>query len=111
MELLEKYPEKRYFTIGEVAAAFDVNVSLLRYWDKEFDLINPKKNAKGNRLFSREDIKNIGLVYQLVKVRGYTLEGARQKLAKNKNETLNTAEVTEKLMTLRAELEKIKNHL
>ncbi len=69
-------PEKRYYGIGEVARAFDVNTSLIRFWEKEFDMIQPKKNAKGNRKFTPQDIKSLQLIYHLVKERGFTLEGA-----------------------------------
>lgn len=75
-------PEKRYYKIGEVADAFGVNASLIRFWEKEFKVIKPKKNAKGNRLFTKEDIENFKLIYNLVKERGFTLDGAKQKLKK-----------------------------
>ena len=73
-------PEKRYYKIGEVAKAFNVNTSLVRFWEKEFDIIKPKKNPKGNRLFTQEDIKNFKLIFNLVKERGFSLDGAKQKL-------------------------------
>ena len=73
-------PEKRYYKIGEVSKAFGVNVSLIRFWEQEFEVIKPKKNAKGNRLFTKEDIENFKLIFNLVKERGFTLEGAKQKL-------------------------------
>lgn len=73
---------KLYYTIGEVATMFDVNTSLIRFWDKEFDIINPKKNKKGNRLFTPKDIKNFNRIYDLVKIQGFTLEGARKALKK-----------------------------
>lgn len=60
-------PNKLYYSIGEVAEAFGVNASLIRFWDKEFDILKPKKNAKGNRMFTPEDIKNLKLIYHLVK--------------------------------------------
>jgi hypothetical protein len=60
-------PEKRYYKIGEVAKAFNVNTSLVRFWEKEFDIIKPKKNPKGNRLFTQEDIKNFKLIFQFSK--------------------------------------------
>ncbi len=63
---------KRYYTMGEVATAFGVNQSLIRFWDKEFDILRPRKNAKGNRMFTSEDIKNLQLIYHLVKERGFT---------------------------------------
>lgn len=73
-------PEKRYYKIGEVAKAFNLNASHIRFWEKEFDIIKPKKNAKGNRMFTQEDIKNFKLIYNLVKERGFTLEGAKKQI-------------------------------
>ncbi len=73
-------PEKRYYKIGEVAKAFNVNASLVRFWEKEFDIIKPKKNAKGNRLFTPEDISNFKLIYNLVKERGFTLRWRKTKV-------------------------------
>ncbi|WP_298947678.1 MerR family transcriptional regulator [uncultured Polaribacter sp.] len=104
-------PEKRYYKIGEVAKAFNVNTSLIRFWEKEFDIIKPKKNAKGNRLFTAEDIKNFKLIFNLVKERGFTLEGAKQKLKQNPNTTLQNHELITKLEFVKAELVKIKNQL
>ena len=72
--------DKRYYSIGEIAQAFNVNTSLIRFWEKEFDILKPKKNAKGNRLFTPEDLKNLKLIYHLVKEKGYTLDGAKQHL-------------------------------
>lgn len=71
---------KLYYSIGEVAKIFDVNASLLRFWEKEFDIIRPKKNKKGDRLFTQEDISNFRTIFHLVKERGYTLQGAKEKL-------------------------------
>lgn len=104
-------PEKRYYSIGEVAKAFGVNTSLIRFWEKEFDAIRPKKNAKGNRKFTPEDIKNLQLIYHLVKERGFTLEGAKTHLREEKHKTLSNFEVIEKLQKVRAELLKIKEQL
>jgi DNA-binding transcriptional MerR regulator len=72
--------KKLYYTIGEVAEIFQVNTSLIRFWEKEFKHIQPKKNKKGNRLFTPSDIQNINKIYELVKVKGYTLEGANKVL-------------------------------
>ncbi|WP_343604045.1 MerR family transcriptional regulator [Fluviicola sp.] len=69
---------KLYYSIGEVAAIFDVNTSLIRFWEKEFAVIQPKKNKKGNRLFTVKDIEHFNKIYQLVKEQGYTLEGAKK---------------------------------
>jgi DNA-binding transcriptional MerR regulator len=104
-------PEKRYYKIGEVANAFNVNTSLVRFWEKEFDIIKPKKNSKGNRLFTPEDIANFKLIFNLVKERGFTLEGAKQKLKKNPEATIFKHEIISRLETVKAELVKIKNHL
>ncbi|WP_299227411.1 MerR family transcriptional regulator [uncultured Psychroserpens sp.] len=104
-------PEKRYYGIGEVAKAFGVNTSLIRFWEKEFDVIKPKKNAKGNRKFTPEDIKNLQFIYHLVKERGFTLEGAKTHLKENKQQTLNTFEIISKLEGIKAQLIKIKTQL
>lgn len=104
-------PEKRYFKIGEVAKAFDVNASLLRFWENEFDVIRPKKNAKGNRLFTQEDIKNLQLIYHLVKEKGFTLEGAKNKLKEKPEEIVSNHEVIVRLDKIKNELLRIKNQL
>ncbi|TDQ33402.1 MerR family transcriptional regulator [Zeaxanthinibacter enoshimensis] len=104
-------PEKRYYGIGEVAKAFDVNTSLIRFWEKEFDVLKPKKNAKGNRKFTPQDIKNLQLIYHLVKERGFTLEGAKTHLREERKKTLSNFEIIQKLERIKAELEKIKNQL
>ena len=90
-------PEKRYYRIGEIAKAFDVNASLIRFWDKEFEALKPKKNAKGNRRFTPEDVQNLKLIYNLVKERGYTLEGAKTYIKEAKKKPMNNFEIVEKL--------------
>lgn len=104
-------PEKLYYSIGEVAEAFEVNTSLIRFWEKEFDVIKPKKNAKGNRKFTKDDIKNLQLIYHLVKERGFTLEGAKTHLKEEKKKTLDNFEIIRKLENIKAELLKIKEQL
>ena len=104
-------PEKRYYSIGEVAKAFDVNASLIRFWEKEFDVLQPKKNAKGNRKFTPEDIKNLKFIYHLVKERGFTLEGAKTHLNEEKQKSLETFEIINKLEHVKAQLLKIKEQL
>lgn len=104
-------PQKLYYSIGEVAKAFDVNQSLIRFWDKEFDILKPKKNAKGNRMFTPEDIKNLKLIFHLVKERGFTLEGAKTHLKENQKKTLDKFEIISKLETVKAELLALKNLL
>ena len=105
-----KLPKKLYYSIGEVAGAFGVNASLLRFWEKEFDVLKPKKNAKGNRLFTPSDIKNLELIYHLVKERGYTLEGAKLHLKEQKNQALDSYDIIRKLEAIKADLLTIKNH-
>ncbi len=102
---------KRYYSIGEVAKAFDVNASLIRFWDKEFDILKPKKNAKGNRMFTPEDVKNLQLIFHLVKERGFTLEGAKTHLKEGQKKTLDKFEIINKLEAVKAQLTAIKNQL
>lgn len=102
---------KRYYSIGEVAKAFDVNASLIRFWDKEFDILKPKKNAKGNRMFTPEDVKNLQLIFHLVKERGFTLEGAKIHLKEGQKKTLDKFEIINKLEAVKAQLTAIKNQL
>ncbi len=108
---IELSPDKRYFSIGELAKAFDVNTSLIRFWDKEFDILKPKKNAKGNRMFTPEDVKNLQLIYHLVKERGFTLEGAKTHLKEGQKKTLDKYEIISKLEAIRMQLTNIKNQL
>jgi DNA-binding transcriptional MerR regulator len=104
-------PDKRYYSIGELAKAFDVNASLLRFWDKEFDILKPRKNAKGNRMFTQEDVKNIQLIYHLVKERGFTLEGAKIHLKEGQKKTLDKYEIISKLEGIKNQLLAIKGGL
>jgi DNA-binding transcriptional MerR regulator len=103
--------EKLYYSIGEVALLFDVNASLIRFWEKEFDILNPKKNKKGNRLFTPKDIENLKLIYHLVKERGYTLQGARDKLKDNRSEVLNKVELIESLNRIKGFLLDLKENI
>lgn len=104
-------PEKLYYSIGEVAEAFDVNPSLIRFWEKEFDILKPKKNSRGNRRFTPEDVRNLELIYHLVKIRGFTLDGAKIQLKENRQKTLDRFEILRKLAAVKEELEKIKDQL
>ncbi len=108
---IELSPDKRYYSIGEVARAFNVNASLIRFWDKEFEILKPKKNAKGNRMFTPEDVKNIKLIFHLVKERGFTLEGAKTHLKQGQKKTLDTFEIINKLEGIKSQLTNIKNQL
>lgn len=102
---------KMYYSIGEVARMFNVNESLLRYWEKEFPIIAPKKAGGNIRQYRKEDIENIRLVYHLVKEKGMTLQGAKQRLKANKEKTAQTAEVVSRLKEIRAELVKLRKSL
>lgn len=124
MPYKEKDTEKLYWSIGEVAKMFNVNTSLIRFWEKEFDIIKPHKNKKGNRLFTKTDIDKFKQIFHLVKERGYTLEGARKELKGNKNKEVieitpppvsngkaNNTEAVEKLKSIRSRLNNLKDKL
>ena len=100
-------PDKLYYSIGEVAKAFNVNASLIRFWESEFDILKPKKNKKGNRLFTPEDIKNLKIIYHLLKERGYTLEGAKIAL-EEKSSIKDEVELIARMEFIRSELIKLK---
>lgn len=103
--------EKLYYSIGEVAKMFEVNTSLIRFWEKEFDVIKPKKNKKGNRFFTKQDIDNFQLIYHLVKERGMTLNGVKKKLKENREDTEHNFEVIKSLQEIKQLLLEIKDHL
>ena len=109
MNSLSKQSGKLFYSIGELAKMFDVNTSLIRFWEKEFDIIKPKKNKKGNRLFTRADVDHFHIIYHLVKERGFTLQGAKAKLKENKEETIDNIEVVKTLQNLKNFLLDIKN--
>ena len=111
MPLKEKPIEKLYYSIGGVATMFEVNVSLLRFWEKEFDILKPKKNKKGNRLFTANDLNNLKIIYHLVKERGFTLDGAKKKLRENKDDTINNIEIVNRLKDIRQFLVEIRDEL
>ena len=107
---MESKSKKIFYSIGETAKIFNVHVSLIRYGEKEFSILKPKKNKKGNRLFTQKDIKNLHLIYNLVKERGYTLEGAQKQLKSNKD--LNSEiEIINRLKKIRSFLIDLKNEL
>ena len=108
---MEDQKSKLYYSIGEVSRMFEVNTSLVRFWEKEFSIIKPKKNKKGNRLFTQKDVDNFHLIYHLVKERGFTLEGAKKKLRENKGDATNTMEMLKSLKKIRAFLVDLKAEL
>lgn len=95
---------KLYYSISEVAEMFGVNESLLRYWEKEFPQLCPKKAGRGVRQYRKEDVETVRLIYHLVKERGMTLPGARQRLRNNKEATLRSYEIVDRLKSIREEL-------
>jgi len=103
--------EKVYYSIGEVAELFEVNQSLIRYWEKEFDLLKPQKNKKGNRLFTKQDINHLRIIYHLVKERGYTLTGAKEKLRHNREDVEKTVEIIDSLQKIKSYLLAVKEEL
>lgn len=102
---------KLYYTIGEVSKMFNVNASLIRFWEKEFEVLQPKKNKKGNRLFTAEDVENLRIIFHLVKERGFTLQGAKAKLKDNKTDVASTTEVFDSLTKIRSFLVELKEQL
>jgi DNA-binding transcriptional MerR regulator len=105
----EELFKKQYYPIGEVAQMFAVNTSLIRYWEKEFDIIDPRKNRKGDRLFKPEDIKNLLLIYDLLRRRKFTLSGAKDYLRKNKKAD-DKYELIQSLQKMKSFLLEMKAH-
>ncbi len=103
--------EKVYYSIGEVAELFEVNQSLIRFWEKEFDILHPSKNKKGNRLFTKNDLNNLRLIYHLVKECGYTLQGARDKIKSNREDVEKNVEVIDTLQDIKDFLLELKQGL
>ena len=111
MPYKEKEIEKKYYSIGEVAKKLGVATSLIRFWETEFDIIKPKKNRKGNRQFTKEDIANVQLIYHLVKERGFTLQGAKDILKKNHQDIKDSMEMINSLQRIKTFLQDLKEQL
>lgn len=105
--------EKLFYSMGEVAEMFDVNASLIRHWETQFSVLRPKRNKKGNRLFTPQDVENLKLIYHLVKEQGMTLEGARKALRQRRCEpgVQRDMELLERLQRVRAMLEEVREEL
>lgn len=104
--------EKLFYSMGEVAEMFDVNQSLIRYWESKFDILRPKKNKKGNRMFRPEDIANFKIIYHLVKEQGMTLEGAKRAMKQRGKEKVSSdAELMERLQSIRSLLVEVREIL
>ena len=111
MPVKEQETVKLYYSIGDVANIFKVNTSLIRFWEKEFDIIKPSKNKKGNRMFTQKDVDNFHLIFNLVKERGFTLEGAKQHLKENKGGASTDHEMIKSLTKLKDFLLELKKGL
>ena len=102
---------KMYYTMGEVAAIFDVNQSLIRFYEKEFDVLQPKKNKKGNRYFTSEDIENLKLIFHLTRDKGYTLQGAKDYIKNNGNAGKDNIRIINSLENLKQFLTEVRDQL
>ncbi|GAB2981250.1 MerR family transcriptional regulator [Mucilaginibacter puniceus] len=111
MPYKEREISKLYYTMGEVAAMFDVNTSLIRFYEKEFDVLKPKKNKKGNRLFTPEDIENLKIIFHLIRDKGYTLNGAKEHLKNNLGDTRDNQRVIDSLENLKKFLLEVRDQL
>jgi len=111
MPYKEQKIEKLFYTIGEVADMFNVNTSLIRFWENEFDIIKPTRNKKGNRLFTKQDVENFYIIYHLVKERGLTLDGAKKKMKENKDDTINNFEIIKSLQNIKELLLEVRETL
>ena len=111
MSFAKKPTEKLFYQIGEVSKALNVNVSLIRFWEKEFDVLNPKKNKKGNRLFTKKDINKLKLIQHLLEDKKYTIQGAKNKIRNNPNKTETHQKVIDNLKKIKKELIEIRNGL
>jgi len=107
----EKEIEKKYYTIGEVADQFGVATSLIRFWESEFDVIKPKKNRKGNRQFTKEDIESVRMIFHLVKEKGFTLQGAKDMLRNDAVDVKDKMELIDALKRVRQFLVEIREQL
>ncbi|MCQ2291843.1 MAG: MerR family transcriptional regulator [Bacteroidales bacterium] len=102
---------KLYYSIGETAKMFDIPVSTLRYWENEFDVLKPRKNGKGDRFFSKNDIALIRTIHYLTKVKGYTLKGAKEAMKNNLTQEGENATIIKALTDIKEMLLKIKKGL
>ena len=102
---------KLYYSIGEIAKKLNVNNSLIRFWEKEFHIIKPKKNSRGNRIFTKNDVNNIFLIYHLLKEKKFTIAGAKKKIRENKHGVRKNYEIIQNLKKIRLQLVDIRDEL
>ncbi len=106
-----KNNEKLYYSIGEVSRLLSISTSKIRFWEKEFETINPKKNKKGNRIFTKKDLEKLKLIQHLLKEKKYTIDGAKKKIRRNPTKTETHQKVIESLQKIKADLIEIRNNL
>ncbi|MBE7178317.1 MAG: MerR family transcriptional regulator [Mucilaginibacter polytrichastri] len=111
MPYKEREINKLYYTMGEVSAMFDANASQIRFYEKQFDVLQPKKNAKGNRLFTPQDIENLKIIFDLLKNKGYTLQGAKDVLNKKGNEVRDKQQIIDSLERLKQFMLEVRDQL
>lgn len=111
MPYKEREITKLYYTMGEVATMFDVNTSMIRFYEKEFDVLKPKKNKKGNRLFTPEDLENLRIIFHLIRDKGYTLNGAKEHLKNNMDDTKDNQRVIDSLENLKKFLLEVRDQM
>ena len=111
MAYKEKIIEKKYYTIGDVAEIFGVATSLIRFWETQFEIIKPHKNKKGNRVYTKEDIEDLRIVYYYVKEKGYTLDGAKEMIKLDKSQNLDKIEIVRSLESVRDFLLELKKSM
>ena len=111
MPYKERELSKMYYTMGEVSSMFDVNQSLIRFYEKEFDVLQPKKNKKGNRYFTPEDIENFKIIFNLIRDKGFTLQGAKDYLKNNIDGTRDNQRVIDSLENLKKFLLEVRDQI
>lgn len=111
MPYREKEISKLYYSIGEVAEMLEVKPSLIRFWEKEFPILQPKKNKKGNRLFTDKDLENLKLIHSLLKDKGYKIEGAKKILRSERKELSEKEKLKKQLLSIKSELQALHDSL
>ncbi len=111
MPYKEREINKMYYTMGEVTEMFNVNASQIRFYEKEFEILKPKKNKKGNRLFTPEDIENLKIIFHLVDDKGFTLKGAKEHMKNNGGEVKENQKIIDSLEKLKGFLLKLNQEI
>jgi DNA-binding transcriptional MerR regulator len=111
MPYKERDITKLYYSMGDVTRMFDVNASQIRFYEREFEILQPKKNKKGNRLFSPDDVENLKIIFTLLKEKGFTLQGAKDHLKNNKGEVKENQKVIDSLERLKQFLLEVREQL